>query len=84
MKRRLKVTLTKIQRQTVTMRTTNFLRARCPVCDCEVEMLTAADVIGFLEIENQTLENLIAVGKLHVTETVSGGLRFCKDSLFSI
>ena len=64
------------------MTTPPILRAVCPVCGREVEMLTCAESIKILEIENQMLEALIAAGKVHTTETVSGNLRVCKESLF--
>lgn len=81
MKRKLKITVTKIHRQATTVKPT-FFRARCPICDREVEMLTCAESAKILGVENRMLEALIASGVVHTTETVSGNVGVCKESLF--
>jgi len=81
MKRRLKLIVTKIRRQTMAQKTVN-LRAFCPTCGYETEMLSLADSTVFLEIEARTLDGLIAVGEVHAVQTASGSLRVCKNSLF--
>ena len=81
MKRKLKITVTKIHRQRLTIKPT-FFRAVCPVCGQEVEMLSCAESIEILEIESPMLDALIAAGEVHTTETGSGNRRVCKKSLF--
>ena len=81
MKRKLKLTVTKIYRQTVAERVIS-LRAFCPICKFETEMISLADSAVFLEIEDRMIEGLIALGKVHAVKTMSGNLRVCKKSLF--
>ncbi len=81
MKRRLKLIVTKIRRQTVAEKIIN-LRAFCPICGFETEMLSLAESAVFLEIEDRMLEGLIAIGEVHAIQTASGSLRVCKYSLF--
>lgn len=81
MKRKLKLTVTKIYRQTAAERVIN-LRAFCPICKFETEMISLADSAVFLEIEDRMIEGLIALGKVHAVKTMSGNLRVCKNSLF--
>ncbi len=80
MKRRLKLTVTKISRQTVAQKTVN-LRAFCPICGYETEMISLADSAIFLEIEERMLEGLIVAGEVHTIQTASGSLRVCINSL---
>ncbi len=80
MKRRFKMTVTKIRRRTTPPKT--ILRASCSVCKHEVEMLTAAESTEILEIDDNALNSLVTAGKVHAALTVSGNLRICKDSLF--
>ncbi|MEW6130206.1 MAG: hypothetical protein AB1757_24435 [Acidobacteriota bacterium] len=76
---RLKVTTTRLQ----TMEFRAFrLMLHCPHCEHEVEMLTRAQAAGVLEVDVQTFNQLIAEGQIHAVQTVTGGLRVCKDSLF--
>ncbi len=58
------------------------LRARCGVCDCEVETLTAVQAAVALEVDRLTLDRLIADGCIHGIQTVIGSFRVCKNSLF--
>jgi hypothetical protein len=76
MKRKLKLTITKIRRPA------NNLRIFCPACGIETEMLTAGECAGFLKIENREFDDLINTRKIHAFETVTGSLRVCKNSLF--
>ncbi len=59
------------------------LRARCPVCESEVETLTTAQAAGALEVDRLTLDRLIADGCIHGIQTVIGNFRVCKNSLFA-
>ena len=46
-------------------------------------MLTAGEAAAVLEVDDCTLDRLIAAGEVHALQTVSGNLRVCKDSLFA-
>jgi len=62
--------------------TTTF-RARCQVCNREVEMLPADRVRAVLFINEGAFERLIDDGVLHSILTVSGSLWVCKESLIA-
>lgn len=82
MKRRLKLTITKIRRQVMAMpQAVMFMH--CLTCEREVEMLTMTQAAGILNVGEQTLHDLIAAGQVHALHTVSGNSHVCKDSLFS-
>lgn len=57
------------------------LRARCPVCQREVDTLTPIQTAEVLAVGKQALDELIASGLIHAMHTVSGSLLICKDSL---
>lgn len=76
MKRKLKLTITKIRRRS------NNLSVFCPACGIETEMLTAVECVGFLKIEDREFKDLINIGAIHSFETVTGSLCVCKNSLF--
>jgi len=79
-KRKLTVTITKVRRQTVVV-PTSVLRGLCPVCNREVEMVTAAQAAEFLEVGDSSLQTLISAGEIHAVATVTGVLLLCKESL---
>ncbi len=81
MKRKLKLTVTKIYRQTVTEKIIN-LRAFCPICRFETEMLSLTESAVFLGNEDRMIEGLIALGEVHAVHLTSGSLHVCKNSLF--
>lgn len=81
MKRKLKLTITKIRRETLAEKRVIF-QIFCPVCQCEVETITVAESIEILEIDKPMFDGLISTGKLHQISTASGSLRICKNSLF--
>ena len=81
MKRKLTLTITKIRRQTSTA-PVHLLRANCPDCGHEVELVNAAQAAAALEITEASLATLSAGGQVHAFETVNGQLKFCKNSLF--
>jgi hypothetical protein len=83
MKRKVKLRITTSSRQVIRV-FGQSLRARCPICEREVEMLTRAQSAEALEIDGQTFDSLLAAGRLHTIQTVSGSLRVCQDSLFLI
>ena len=80
-RRRLKAVITKIRRRTVTM-PAKTLRARCAICDREVEIFNVADAASILEVEEPSLKALILTGRIHAVQTVNDHLWICKDSLF--
>jgi len=45
-------------------------------------MLTSAQAAGVLEVDTWAVKRLLADGKIHAVQTVSGHIRVCKDSLF--
>ena len=81
MKRKLTVTITRIRCQTASVHPP-VLCASCPVCGREVELVSAAQAAAALEVTEDVLSTLNAAGRVHAFETVTGQLRFCKDSLF--
>ncbi|MDQ4123488.1 MAG: hypothetical protein M3209_18790 [Acidobacteriota bacterium] len=80
MKRKLKLTITKIYRQTAVFPI--VFRANCPICLNEVEMLTTSEAARFLQIDETELNWLLTLGNVHATQTESGNSRVCKNSLF--
>ena len=82
MKRKVRVTITKVHRQTFAVPVT-FPQASCYVCGREVEALSKTEASEILEVDVQALETLIIVGRVHPIETASGSVRLCKDSLFA-
>jgi hypothetical protein len=82
MKRRLKMTITNTRLQTV-VSAGEPLRVLCPVCAHEVEMLSNVQAVGILGVTYQTLCQLVAVGRVHSVQTVSGNIWVCKESLFA-
>lgn len=75
---RLKITT--IRRRLVRVRVM-ALRARCPVCQREVDTLTPLQTAEVLAVSQPALDGLIANGLIHTMRTVSGSLLICKDSL---
>ena len=82
MKQRLKVKVTNVRRQRISMLAVT-LRALCQACRREVETLARFQAAEILEVEDQVLSAMILTGHVHAFETVSGSVRICKDSLFS-
>ena len=58
------------------------LRALCPDCEREVEMIMEAEVRRILQMDALALASLVEAGTVHVVQTVNSHLWFCKDSLF--
>lgn len=81
MTQKIKVRITATHRRTVRI-TPPVLRATCPVCGREVEALTEGRAGEILEVDGRKLGALIASGRVHAIQTVNGGLRVCKESLF--
>ncbi|MFL6214492.1 MAG: hypothetical protein ACJ74J_11440 [Blastocatellia bacterium] len=58
-------------------------RARCQVCNCEVEMLPADGARAVLAIDLGAFKRLLDAGVIHSILTVSGSLWVCKESLIA-
>ena len=72
--------ITTVRRRLVRVRAV-ALRARCPVCQREVDTLTPSQTAEVLAVGRQSLDGLITRGLIHTMRTVSGSLLVCKDSL---
>jgi hypothetical protein len=77
---KLKITTTRKQVLTVSP---PKVRAFCVACEGEVLTLTCVEAAEFLEIGEQNLAELIALGKVHAAKTVIGTFRICQGSLIS-
>lgn len=82
MKRRLKITITKVHREKL-IAAPEIFRFVCPVCAKFVETHTRAESIRILKIDSSKLETLIVEGALHTAESADGKLRLCKNSLLN-
>lgn len=80
-KRKVRLKITASSRQTL-RRAAGGLRAHCPLCLREAELVSEDEAVEILQIDNPALANLVAAGYVHTIQTVSGNLRVCKDSLF--
>ncbi|MEN3333666.1 MAG: hypothetical protein V7641_3031 [Blastocatellia bacterium] len=58
-------------------------RARCQVCNCDVEMLSVDRAREVLAIDDGAFNGLLADGIVHFIRTVSGSLWVCKESLIA-
>ena len=58
-------------------------RARCPACNCEVEMFPADRARTILAVDEGDFARLLAAGIVHSILTVSGSLWVCKESLIA-
>lgn len=82
MKKTHKVKITATRRR-ILRRQQPTIRAFCPICAREVETLLTGEAAAVLEVDDRTLERLLAARQVHALITVSGNLRVCRDSLFS-
>jgi len=80
-KRTRKVTILRVHRR-LTHVQSSLVYAACPACGYQVETLSRSEAADVLEIDDRALEWLIFQGEVHAIETVAGGSRICKDSLF--
>jgi Fe2+ or Zn2+ uptake regulation protein len=81
MKKRLKMRITTVREQRIVSAAAE-LRLSCPVCEREVEMLSNVQAVTILGVNYQTLNQLVAAGRVHSIQTVSGKTWVCKESLF--
>ncbi len=80
-KRRLKVTITKIRRERVTLPTAGFA-VPCPVCQRVVEILNPPQAAPMVGVGEEAPQALLASGEIHEIWTASGSVAVCKDSLW--
>jgi hypothetical protein len=80
MKRKVTLTITKIRRRTATA-PAHLSGVHCPLCGREVELLDGAEAAATLETTEAILARLNSSVEVHAFETLSGRLKFCKDSL---
>ena len=78
-KRRLKISVTRICRQRIHA---PGIRVFCPHCAREVETLSVAQAAEVLETDTHTLQQFIIGNRVHAIQPVRGSLRVCRDSLF--
>jgi hypothetical protein len=83
MRRRLRVTVTKIRRPAQTSEARTTPHGPCLICAREVELLTRVGAAEVLEVGLGALDAFISAGRVHAVETASGSVRVCKDSLFA-
>jgi hypothetical protein len=79
MERSFKVKIEKVRRRSIRV---FAVRAQCPLCERRVETLSVAEAVSILAVDAETVNQLIACGRVHAINTASGGLRICQDSLF--
>lgn len=82
MRRRIRVTVTKIRRLSFAPQS-QPPHGPCLTCAREVELLSMRQAAETLEVGLTALGALISEGHVHAVETVSGSVRVCKDSLFA-
>jgi hypothetical protein len=58
------------------------LRALCPACGCETDMVTDDEAVRILNGNSSNLQYLLKAGTIHSVQTVNGNLWVCKESLF--
>ena len=80
-RRKVRLKITAASRQTVRV-AGRVLSARCAACGREAEMVTEGEAAGILQVDGPGLDRLIADGRVHTIQTVSGNPWVCKDSLF--
>ena len=80
MKRSLKVTITKVSRREMVSARLETIYEHCPFCGREVATLSQALVTKILDLQEQTIDDLAAAGRLHTISSgepdASGLLRF--------
>ncbi|HRH43755.1 MAG TPA: hypothetical protein PKY82_19140 [Pyrinomonadaceae bacterium] len=83
MKRKIKVTITKIQRIRVTEQKSRN-RFFCQICQDLTEVVTIIETKEIYKLSEQTLNRLVSVAKIHPIQMPDVGLCFCKNSLVQI
>ena len=67
------------ERKRITMRP---LQMRCPICQCETELLTVRQAGRLAQVRSASIYRWLASGKAHGVKTAGGGHRVCRNSLF--
>lgn len=80
MKRKLKLTITKIHRQT-NSKEALLSWFYCPECLDMVETLTSVELKLLLNLTEQTLDYLVTNENIHTVLTPEGDLSICRNSL---
>lgn len=73
-------TVEKSERFLIRRRKTFF--AKCSECECEVKMLSMEAAAEATGVSQRMIYRLIEADRIHFTETESGNLLVCVDSLF--
>jgi hypothetical protein len=79
--RSVKVKITQVRRSSIKAQG-SVVRATCPTCQREVEMIATVEAIAILKVSELAFDDLLTGGVVHAIQTVSGSLWVCKDSLF--
>ena len=79
---RLKLTITRTRRRTVTLPVALARPIYCPECGREAVTVSRAQAMQLLGITEDGLDDLSAVGQAHLVQTIAGPPLICKDSLF--
>jgi predicted site-specific integrase-resolvase len=80
-KRKVRLKITTSSRQTFRS-SGQHLGALCTACGREVELVTATQAAGILQVGEHELERFAGAGAIHLVQTVSGRHWVCKNSLF--
>lgn len=80
MKRKVKVTITKIQRKGILNKTPDN-RLFCPICAESVETISFNEIIELLQIDIETLQGLVKSEKFHLILKPEGDYHLCRYSL---
>jgi hypothetical protein len=65
------------------LRSRNSIRAWCPLCGAEVEMIALEDTRVITNLEQPALERWLNAGELHRSQAADGSLLICLDSLLA-
>ena len=79
MKRRLKLTMTKVRRQTVVSTQTQQF---CSACGSVAETLSPEEAAEALNVSVLRLCELLAIGEIHIEPVADGTLAVCKRQAF--
>lgn len=83
MKRKLKVTITKIQRKRNSLVTLPGW-FYCPICRDLVETLTSVELKLLFNLTEQTLDSLVSNEIVHTIMIKDGDLSICRNSLLKL
>ena len=79
---KLKLTITRTRRQTVTLPVALARPIYCPECGREAVTVSRAQAMRLLGITEEALDALSAAGQAHVVQAIADPPLICKDSLF--